>query len=464
MKRVSTGVKGLDEILSGGFPENAITVLMGSPGTGKTILAEQIAFAGATAERPALYLTTFSEPLEKFIANSQAYAFFESAKVGVELVYEDIGQGLREHGYASLPKAVAELLAQRRPKILVIDSFKALSELGATPQEARTVLFDLATLLSNYDCTTFLVGEYAAETLTELPVFAIADCILSLQKQKLAGGEQRFIRVEKMRGSRFISGLHAFSITPEGLDVFPRLLTPTKFATYDGGGQRVTTGIGGLDAMIEQGFLRGSTTLVAGPTGSGKTMLGLQFLKEGVRAGESSLLVGFQENPVQLHRIMKGMGGEPGDLLNSDLFEFMYRSPVEMQLDEVATRIMERIRTGKVKRVVIDALGDLKRRSLEPGRFADYVYALTQWFALNGVTCLMMHELKELFEFHSITGEEVSNMADNILLLRFTPGPTMARTLRTVKTRGSGHDQREHLLLLSAKGVAVGEAWEGERR
>ena len=146
MKRLSTGVKGLDEIVQGGIPHNAITVLMGSPGTGKTILAEQIAFAGATKERPALYLTTYSEPLEKFIANSQAYAFFDAAKVGVEIQYEDLGQAIRDHGFASLPKVVAELIAQRRPSIVIIDSFKALSELAVTPQERRTVVFDLATL------------------------------------------------------------------------------------------------------------------------------------------------------------------------------------------------------------------------------------------------------------------------------------------------------------------------------
>ncbi|HEX7902019.1 MAG TPA: ATPase domain-containing protein [Planctomycetota bacterium] len=462
MKRLSTGVRGLDEILSGGIPLNAITVLMGSPGTGKSILAEQIAFAGATKERPALYLTTYSEPLEKFIANSQAYAFFESAKVGVEIQYEDLGQTIREHGFASLPKVVAELIAQRRPSIVIIDSFKALCELGATPQESRTVLFDLATVLSNFDCTTFLVGEYASENLTELPVFAVADCILSLQKHKLAGGEQRFLRVEKMRGSAFVPGLHAFSIAADGLEVFPRLLTPPAFTGYAGSAERLNTGVEGLDVLVEEGILRGSTTVLAGPTGSGKTMLGLQFLNQGLRAGEAGLLVGFQENPVQLLRVMKGMGWDPNDPTRGGLFEFLYRSPVEMQLDEVALRILERVRTGKVKRVVIDALGDLKRRSVEPGRFADYVYALTQWFALNGVTCLMAYELRELFEFHSITGEEVSNMADNILLLRFTPGATMERTLRVVKTRGSGHDQREHRLLLSKMGVAVGKPWEGE--
>jgi len=193
-------------------------------------------------------------------------------------------------------------------------------------------------------------------------------------------------------------------------------------------------------------------------------MLSLQFLQQVALSGEPGLYVAFQENPVQCARITKGFGWDMGKLEKEGLFELMYRSPVEMQLDEVAARIFERVREGKVKRIVIDALGDLKRRSLDNNRFADYIYALTQWFALKQVTCLMTYELEELFEFHSITGEEISNMADNVLLLRFTPEADMARTLRVVKTRGSAHDQREHLLELSRNGVSVGRPWKDLRQ
>ncbi len=125
--------------------------------------------------------------------------------------------------------------------------------------------------------------------------------------------------------------------------------------------------------------------------------------------------------------------------------------------------LFRQVEKGKIRRVVIDSLNDLKRRSLDANRFAEYIYALTQWFAVRNVTCLLTQELTHLFEFHTIAGEETSNMADNIILLRFTPDREMARTIRIVKSRGSAHDQHEHLLTISKKGVAVGKPTSGKR-
>lgn len=456
VERLSTGNKELNEILAGGFPRNSINVVMGAPGTGKTILVEQLAFAAATPERPALFLTTLSEPLEKFVKHGQTYDFFDADKVGAAVVYEDLGVMLRARGLTALPLIVTELIATHHPSLLIIDSYKALGQLQATETERRQALFDLASVLSVYDCTSFLVGEYAGEALTNLAEFAVADSVLQLIKEQAGAREQRFLRVEKLRGSPFIPGLHAFSLSGDGLAVFPRLLTPSISPDYVAEVGRLNTGIKGFDEMIEQGLWRGSTTLVAGPTGAGKTVIGLHFICEGARIGESGIYAGFQENPVQLARTMRNFGWDAAKLLGpGGGVNHLYRSPIEMQLDEVVIDLFRRIRQDKIKRVVIDALGDLERRSMNRERFVDYLYALTQWFAVEGVTAMMLLELADLFDYTRISREELSNMSDNIVLLGFSRGEQMRRLIRIIKTRNSDHDHYERTLRITSNGVII---------
>lgn len=456
--KIATGCVGLDEILYGGIPSNTVSVVMGAPGTGKTILAEALAFFNATEERPALYLTTVSEPLEKFIFHGQHYSFFDPARVGVSVIYEDLGMMVRKAGIDKLPDIVTDLLTRYKPAFLFIDSFKGLNELLQSTSDRRTVIYDLATVLAAYQCTSFLIGEYSENMTTDLPEFAIADVVLNLMKYSTNIREQRFLRVEKLRGSDSIPGMHAFSITNDGIRMYPRLLSPRVAPTYQPKVERVNTGVVGLDDMIKQGFWRGSTTLVAGPSGSGKTILALHFIKEGAENGEPALYVGFQENPPQLARIMLNLGWNATELLGNGNFEHLYRSPVEMQLDSVASEIFERVRAGKVRRVVIDALGDLARCSMDRQRFADFIYALTQWFAVENVTCMMTTEMAELFEVHRISDEEISNMSDNLVLLGFIGGEEMHRTIRILKTRGSQHDNRRHFFDISDQGAVVRKA------
>ena len=254
--RIATGCVGLDEILQGGIPSNTITVLMGAPGTGKTILAEGLAFCNATEAKPALYLTTLSEPLEKFIFHGQSYNFFDPAKVGKSVIYEDLGISVRNAGVEKLAEIVTDMVGRYKPAFLFIDSFKALNELIESAHERRTVIYDLASVLTAYDCTSFLIGEYSEAMTTDLPEFAIADVVLNLMKYSTNVREQRFLRVEKLRGSASSPGLHAFSINEEGIQMYPRLVSPSMAPTYEPKVERVNSGIVGLDDMIEQGFVR----------------------------------------------------------------------------------------------------------------------------------------------------------------------------------------------------------------
>ena len=456
-QKISAGPTGLDEILLGGIPSNTITILMGPPGSGKTILAEQIAFHNASPASPVLYLTTLAEPLEKFIVHGERYSFFDAAKVGVSVFYEDLGSMVRESGIERLAEKITDLLIRYKPKLVFVDSFKALNELLTSDVQRRTVIYDFATALSGYDCTSFLVGEYSPEMVTELAEFAIADVVLNLMRYRTNVREQRFLRVEKIRGSDSIPGMHAFRITSDGINIFPRILTPPVAPTYRPKLERVATGIKGLDGLVAEGFWRGSTTLIAGPSGGGKTIMALHFLRHGALQNEPSLYLGFQENPTQLARIMLNLGWDPDALLSSGNLELMYNSPVEMQLDEVAADLFGRIRAGKVKRVVIDSLDDLERSSMDGHRFADFIYALMQWFAVENVTCMTTVEVSHwLGNGGSVTQNQVSNMCDNLIVLGFnTQATELRRTVRILKTRGSSHDEREYTLEIDKRGAVV---------
>ena len=455
MERLASGNPQLDLVLGGGFPRHSANIVMGLPGSGKTILAEQVAFANGTAERPALYLTTISEPLSKVIGYLQELSFADVARIGTDVIYESLGEGLGD-GLQGLVEHVARLIETHRPRVIVIDSFKAIMELAAQPVAWRNTVFELASLLAAYDVTAFWIGEYDHSMIARLPEFAVADGILELRRVQSGSRDTRFLHVVKLRGSDFRDGEHAFTISERGLHVYPRLVGPAVAPRYRPDEERLQTGIAGLDALIESGWLRGTSTLVAGPSGAGKTMLGLHFLRHGAEQGEPGLLVNFQESPTQLVRGMLSLGWDVEALRRPDRLDVLYNSPVELQMDTIVEELLRRVQANGVRRVVIDALGDLEKSASDERRFSDYVYALTQEFAARRVTSLLMLEVPgDLQAGHLKTGRDVSYMSDNIVMLTMDLEPELRRTIRILKTRGSAHDGGRHVMRIGAQGMQV---------
>jgi circadian clock protein KaiC len=444
--RISTGDAMTDLILGGGFPLNTINIVMGQPGTGKTIFVEQILFANASEDRPVLYFTTLSEPLAKVVRFVQGFDFFDEAKIGTSVIYEDIGVELGQGGVSILVPRIKEVIKTTKPAVIVIDSFKALHDLSESVSEMRRLVHDLTGLLTAYDTTAFLIGEYHQEDIRYSPEFAVADGVVELSRRELGTRDERFFRVLKLRGSRYREGAHAFEITDSGLDVHPRLVTPRVPVEYQPASDRVSTGFPDLDEMLHGGLISGSATLVAGPSGSGKTTLALQFALEGVRRGEPSLCLNFQENPSQLSRAIERLAAD----VETDALELLYFSPVELRIDTIIGRLFRRIEARGIKRVVVDAVGDLAASTSEPQRLHDYLYALIQHLAVRGVTSVLTFEGTG----QAITGDHchaapISYVADNLILLDMRGGEAIRRTVRVLKARGSGHD-------LEVRDMAIG--------
>ena len=455
--RLSSGIRELDEILGGGFPTNSINIIMGHPGTGKTILAEQLAFHNATGDRPILYLTTLSEPLSKVIKYLQGFSFYDGEKLFGAVVYEDISEGIAHGGVAFLVERLRQAIRDIGPKLVIIDSFKVVHDLSPSIADLRRSISELAGVLSAYETTAFLVGEYSEEHIPAYPEFGIADGIVQFSRRGSSTRDERYLRVLKLRGSNYAEGLHAFRISRDGLHVYPRLVTPSIPDTYEAANDRVTTGVDGLDLLLGGGFWRGSTTLVTGRAGTGKTTIGLQFAIEGVARGERSLYINFQENPTQLARTIAALGVDVDELRQQGLF-LHYESPVELRIDSIVVELFRRIREEKIGRVVIDAVGDLELAADGNDRFHDYMYSLCQHMIAVGTTTLMTMEVTPVVRDESLRHEtRFSSMSDTLIDLGIEMNGSPRRTLRVVKARGIQHDLRVHEMEITSGGVQVKE-------
>ena len=455
LERIPTGNQQADEILGGGFPVDSINVVMGQPGTGKTIFIEQLIFHNASDDRPILYLTTMSEPLPKVVRYLQQFPFFDEEKIGTEVVYEDIGAELAAGGIDALGPRVQESVKTLGPKIIVIDSFKAIHDLAPSVPAMRKMLYELSGLLSAYEATTFLVGEYGEEHVALLPEFAVADGIIQFSRKELGARDERYLRVRKLRGSRYREGIHGFRITDRGLDIYPRLVSPEYPKTYIALKDRVSSGVPALDEMLGGGLWRGSSMLLAGPSGSGKTTLGLQFVLEGMRSDEPCVYANFQENPSQLASVIHGYGVDVDEAARKGL-HLIYRSPVELQIDSILVELFRLVTENNIRRVVIDAIGDLATASSDPQRLHEYLYALMQHLTVRGVTSIFVMETAGVLVGESaFEGSRLSYLSDALVLLELTSRKPITRTIRVIKARGSAHDQQPHDFQITAKGVEL---------
>jgi len=460
-ERIATGSAALDEILDGGFPPHSMNIIMGLPGTGKTVLAERLVFHNATSERPALYCSTASEPLDRMLHYLQGFDFFDPRQFGESVFYHDLNEVLRTEGLAACVDRIAALLKEHRPDFLVIDSSRALRAFAASDRDYHVQMARIATMVTALTVTSFLIGEYTTADMHAFPEFAVADGVVELVLEKSGVRDSRYLRVLKLRGSRFLSGEHSFRITDGGLSVFPRVSTPRTPDRYAVVDERVYTGVDALDIMLGGGIWRGSSTIVFGPPGSGKTLLGLSFIFTGLVAGETGLVATLQENPTQLRRIAAGFGWDMQAELGRGTLRLLYRSPVEVGIDEMVTDIIRLVDQHGVSRVVLDSVNDLQAATTDPGRFRDFMYASTQALAVRGVNLLMTQEVRDLFATTVVAEYGISHMADNVVFLSYVRrGSQILRSISVIKTRASDHDQTIRRFEITSEGFELKDALE----
>ena len=454
-ERATSGDEGLDRILGGGLPINGLNLIMGLPGSGKTLLCQQLIFAGATEERPAIYLATVSEPFEKILRYAQTLSFFDQQAIGRSVFYEDLGGVVAgEDGLPAVTERIAALIKERRPGIIAIDSFKALAAFADDARAFRRFLHELAALLTAFPATSFWIGEYSEDEARTAPEFAVADGIISLVTERANERTLRLIQVTKLRGSDFRSGRHAYRLSEDGITVFPRLADPIRGDDYRLGEQRISSGIAPLDRMLAEGYAPGSSTLVAGPSGAGKTLMGLHFIFSGAANDEPGVIATLQENPIQLQRVARGFGWS----LDDERVTVMHRSPNDVYIDEWVYELLELIETTGAKRVMIDSLSDLQYATPDPVRLREFIYSLVQRLSRAGISPLMTSEIPDLFHVGRLAEYGISHLSDNVVLLQYLRAESrLLRTVTVLKSRAIAHDPEIREYDITPDGIVLGD-------
>lgn len=454
--RLSSGNERLDEILHGGLLKNAINLIVGVPGSGKTILSQEFVFHNASPRQKALYLSTLSEPLDKILRYGESLSFFDRDAIrDGYIVYEDLGQVLGEHGLDDVLETIDRYLKEVRPAIVVFDSFRAFHALAADAMAFRRFLYGLTRRLTASATTSIWNAPYSRTQALDEAEFAVADAIVALDIKQVAEREVRVLQVLKLRGSSYRSGEHAYRISENGFNVFPRLADAHDHSRYDLSETRVATGIKALDDLLgEGGYWSGASTLIAGPSGIGKTLMGLHFLFHGADHGEPGILATFQENESQLSRIVKSFGWS----LDNKKVHVLSRSVVDMYIDEWVYELLDLMKTSGAKRIVIDSLPDLMTTAADPVRFREWMFSLAQRCARAGISLMMVVEVADLFQLRRISEHGISHLTDNVVLLQYVQeGPELARALTVLKTRAMRHRPVVHRYDITDKGFVLGD-------
>jgi circadian clock protein KaiC len=459
INRLSTGVPGLDAILGGGLPEFSFNLIAGQPGCGKTTLAHQIMFAMATPERPALYFTVLGEPL-KMLRYQQQFEFFDTEAILRKVRFVNLSDEAMAGELQRVLQRIVDEVTAHGPALVFVDSFRSVvlasEQGGARLNSLQHFVQQLGMLMTSWQATTFLIGEYFSETDAN-PVFTVSDGIIWLRQSVQRNSMVRKIEILKMRGQPTLPGLHTFRIGGAGIEVFPpaSVANPSDAHVQAvASAPRLPMGVAGLDDMLGGGLPKGYSLLVAGPSGSGKSVLAAAFLAEGARQGETSVIAAFEQHPNRArNRIV-------ADLIASGQVSLVENRSADLSIAEIVFMLMREIQRLGATRVVIDSLSGFELALAPTFRddFRESLSNLVTALAGAGVTVLMTSELEDRYTDLRFSPYGTAFMTDAIIVQRYIEVDSrLRRVMAVVKVRASAHSDALREFSIDADGIHIGE-------
>ncbi len=461
IRKLPTGVRGLDDILGGGISEFSFNIICGTPGCGKTTLAHQIAFANATPDRPALYFTVLGEPVLKMLRYQQQFSFFDESKLGKAVRFINLSSLALEKDLNAVLEEIIRQVTTSSAGLVVVDSFrtlarKASSEAGEV--EVQAFIHRLAQFLTNWEATTFLIGEYVEEEIRDNPLFTMVDGIFWLSQVTERNSVVRKLQIIKLRGHATVPGMHTVRIGNFGLQAFSRTLGLVGNKTKPARRRRLSIGVPELDKMMGGGILEGDSLLLAGPSGTGKSALATQFIAEGLRQGEPGIMAIFEERPYGYIQRAGTFGLNLKAAEEKGKLETLYLRPLDLSVDETMQEILDAIKRIGAKRLVIDSLVGFEM-ALAPGFRADFresLYRMIGALTGAGITILSTVEVEDTFTGLPFSHYAISFLTDDIIRFRYVEiDGQLRKVMVVIKMRGGNHSKDIREYVITNKGVVV---------
>src|ERR1043166_8435104 len=461
IRKLPTGVRGLDEIVGGGIPEFSFNIIAGTPGCGKTTLAHQIVFANATPRKPALYFTVLGESTLKMLRYQQQYTFFDESMVGKAIRFSNLADVVLEKDLNAVLEEIIKQVTALKPGFVVVDSFRTVvrkAHSSASEVEMQSFIQRLSQFLTSWEATTFLVGEYVEGELRDNPLFTFVDGIFWLSQVPERNSVVRKLQIMKLRGQASVPGLHTIRINDGGLQAFSRTLGLVGSKAPPARRRRLSIGIPDLDKMMGGGLLEGDSLLVAGPSGPGKSALATQFIAEGLRHGESAIMAIFEERPQGYTERADGFGLHLKTAQQKEKLEILYLRPLDLSVDETMQEILDAIKRVGAKRLVIDSLVGFEM-ALAPGFRADFresLYRMIGALTGAGITILSTVEVEDSFTELQFSHYAISFLTDDIIRLRYVEiDGQLRKVMVVVKMRGGNHSKDIREYVITNEGVVV---------
>ncbi|GAC1633449.1 MAG: ATPase domain-containing protein [Chloroflexota bacterium] len=448
----STGIEGLDYV-TGGLPPYGLTMIVGPPGTGKTVLAFQTAVHMARHGRDVIFLSVFAEPHEKLIDHMKSFSFFDGELIGGKIDLLSLKTVLRDGAEATVSTILATARGKHEP-LIILDGYRGMRNVLG-PRASQELLTSLSSLMPYHRASCLISSEANLREHDEFMELTSADAIIGLSNVRHGVRVHRSLEIYKMRGHAYREGLHTVQINGDGMTVYPRLATALPEKEPAISGRRLTFDLHEFDRMTGGGLPEFSTTVISGEPGTGKTTFGLHYLLAGARAGERGLLVTFRETEAHIVGKARGLGLHMREYIGDEIITILRTAPVEISPDVLAWKIRELVTRKNVQRIVIDDVSQLERGSIMPGANSDYLAALSEYLWRSGITTVLLRDGLPLRSMDLTDAIGVPIAQNRIVLRRVEYRANMYRICSVLSMQDTDHDTGVREFRIELGGVRI---------